>query len=109
MNYLILSGHPLVIQIGDCDIIICGLFDFMLWPLVWSAHIQQVPQGFIVNFNKAGCKCVLQTNKGNTMLSHKLGFNSTLICKCNSSIFIDDICFVHVFNMYMLENVIIYS
>lgn len=74
MDYLIFSSDPLVIQIGDGDLIVCGLFYFKLGPLVRFAHIKQVPQGFIVNFNKAGCKCVLQINKGITLLNNYLGF-----------------------------------
>lgn len=76
--YLILGVDFLVGQVGDGHFIVGGFPDLMLWPLVGFARVQKISQGFIVYFNKAGSKRVLQINMSNTIRSSNIQANTQL-------------------------------
>lgn len=54
--YLILIGDPLISEISDCHFVAGCLADLVLRSLAGLAGVQKVPQGLIVNFDKARCE-----------------------------------------------------
>lgn len=61
--YLILVGDLLIREVGDCHLIVARLSNLMLRPLVCLAGVEEIPQGLIVNFNKACCEGELREKK----------------------------------------------
>lgn len=54
--YLILIADPLIGEISDCHFVAGCLADLVLRSLAGLAGVQKVPQGLIVNFDKARCE-----------------------------------------------------
>lgn len=63
LPYLILVGDLLVGEVGDGHLIVGRLPDLMLGPLAGLPSVEEVPQGLVVNFNKARCEGELRENR----------------------------------------------
>lgn len=63
LPHLILVRDLLIREVGDRHLVVTRLSDLVLRPLVCLAGVEEIPQGLVINFNKAGCEGELKTEK----------------------------------------------